>query len=244
MSDGAFLHGKTSLVTGGAKGIGRAISLRLAEGGARVAVCGRDRAALDAVAADIRSAGGEALPLCCDLAEEDQILRLFQDVDQAWGDLEILISNAGCFVSALVTETSTKEWDRVLNVNLRGAFLCAREAMKRMASRGGRIINISSVVGLKGYASQGAYTASKHGLLGLTKVMAAEGKENGIVVQAICPGGVDTGMIHDARPDIPTQDLMQPEEIADAVLFMLGQTGNAVTDLLTLRRRKSAAFST
>lgn len=229
------LTGKKALVTGGAKGIGLAITRALAAAGAEVIACGRDAAALQAAASEIGCATA-----VCDVTDEGQVLRLFAGV----GRLDILINNAGFGVFKSLLDTTAGEWDRVINTNLRGAFLCSREALRVMAGQGGgRIINIASVVGLKGYPRQGAYTASKHGLLGLTKVLAVEGQEHAVIAQAICPGGVDTEMVAASRPDLDRSVLMRPEEVAEAVLYCLGQTGNAITDLVSLRRRGSQPFA-
>ncbi len=232
---------KLALVTGAGRGIGEAVALALAGAGARVVLTSRTGSELEATAARIGQNGGEASAVCCDLADEQSILALYAAVDE-FGDLDILINNAGLGVFKPLTETTAAEWDRVQQVNLRGAFLCAREAMLRMQGRGGRIVNIASVVGLKGYANQAAYAASKHGLMGLTKVMALEGRAVGIVVQAVCPGAVATEMIRAARPDLDPAELIQPGEIAAHVLMLLRQRGNAITDCLSLRRAGGAPF--
>jgi NAD(P)-dependent dehydrogenase (short-subunit alcohol dehydrogenase family) len=241
MREDGFLAGRTALITGGGRGIGRAVALALAGAGARVLLTGRTEATLEEAVLAVETAGGEALAFPADVSDPEQVEALFAWSD-AEGGLEILVNNAGIGIFKPLVETSVEEWDAVLGVNLRGAFLCGREAMRRLAGRGGRIVNIGSVVSRKGYAGQGAYTASKHGLLGLTKVMALEGQEEGIIVQAVCPGGVDTGMAGDSRPDLDRDELMTPAEIARGVLYLLGQEGNAVTDLLPLRRRSSRPF--
>jgi NAD(P)-dependent dehydrogenase (short-subunit alcohol dehydrogenase family) len=238
-NDDGFLSGRVALVTGGSRGIGRSVAQLLAAAGANVCLTGRNDEALNDAVLGIEAGGGRAFSFPCDIADETQVLDLFARID-AEGPLEILVNNAGQGIFKSVAETTVEEWDGVMGVNLRGAFLCGREAMRRMAGRGGRIVNIGSVVSLKGYAEQGAYTASKHGLLGLAKVMAKEGHGDGIVVQTVCPGGVDTPMAAESRPDLDRSVLMDRREVAEAVLFLLSQQGNAVTDLLQLRRRASA----
>lgn len=232
------LRGKTALVTGGAKGIGLAVTRALVGAGAAVIACGRDAQALRLAENQTGCTG-----FACDVANEADVRSLFS----RWtgGGLDILVNNAGLGIFKPLLETTVEEWDRVLAVNLRGAFLCGREALRAMIAggRGGRIVNIASVVGLKGYPNQGAYTASKHGLLGLTKVLAVEGQEHNVIAQAICPGGVDTEMVAASRPDLDRSILMSPDEVADAVLFCLAQTGNAITDLIPLRRRNGAPFA-
>lgn len=235
MTSDRFLEGKRAVVTGGGKGIGLAISRRLSKRGAMVVMAGRNRDALMAAAEDINAAGGAVDYRVCDVAEEQDVLELFAAVESMDG-IDILINNAGMGRFGPVMETSVADWDAVMGTNLRGAFLCSREAMLRMRERGGRIISIGSVVSFKGYVNQGAYSASKHGLLGLTKVIGAEGQKYGIIAQAVCPGGVATDMAGTARPDLDRSGLMLPEDVADAVEFLLRQRGNAATDCIQLRR--------
>lgn len=238
MRDDGFLTGKTAVVTGGGRGIGKAIGRRLAALGAEVVLSGRTASQLDEAAREISAAGGRARRVVADVSREEDVLALFAQA----GPVDILINNAGIGIFKKLVDTTAEEWDRTLAVNLRGAFLCSREAMKSMAGRGGRIINISSVVGIKGYANQGAYSASKHGLMGLSKVAAVEGQEDGVIVQAIAPGGVDTELIGDARPEMDRSGMMTVEDLADAVEFLLRQRGNAVTDLVRMRRRSNAPW--
>lgn len=238
MANDVFLSGKSAVVTGGGSGIGRATALRLARYGAEVVVAGRTRSSLEETVGLVEREGGRARLSVTDVSDEEQVKGLFRMVPA----IDILINNAGLGVFAPLVDTTADEWDRVMAVNLRGAFLCSREAMRLMKGRGGRVINISSVVGIKGYARQAAYTASKHGLMGLSKVMAAEGQADDIITQVIAPGGVDTDMAGDARPDLDRSIMITVEDMADAVEFLLRQQGNAVTDLVQLRRRGNAAW--
>jgi 3-oxoacyl-[acyl-carrier protein] reductase len=242
MPDSEFLKGRRAVVTGGGRGIGRAIAHALARAGAEVIICSRNRNVLEETATEILASGGSAKAFACDISDESQVLDLFAFAE-AQGGADILINNAGIGIFKPLRETTADEWDAMMAVNLRGAFLCGREAMKQMARGGGRIINIGSVVSVKGYPEQGGYTASKHGLLGLSRVMALEGQEEGIITQIICPGGVDTPMVGESRPDLDRSVLMKPEEIAEAVLFCLQQEGSAITDFVPLRRRHSTPFS-
>lgn len=233
-----FLTGKTAVVTGGGRGIGRAVAERLAALGAKTLVAGRTEAALDRTVKDIRAAGGVASGVVADVGREEDVARLFASA----GDVDILINNAGVGRFGPLVDTTLDDWEAVMAVNLRGAFLCSREAMRSMRGRGGRIINIASVVGVKGYANQAAYSASKHGLMGLSKVMAEEGRKDDIITQVIAPGGVDTDMAGEARPDLDRSGMIRVGDIADAVEFLLRQTGNAITDLLPIRRRGNAPW--
>ncbi|MDR0362954.1 MAG: SDR family oxidoreductase [Planctomycetota bacterium] len=232
------MSGKRAIVTGGGRGIGKAVGMRLAMLGAETWLVGTKPDRLAEAAAGIEAAGGRARTAVADVSREEDVLRVFERA----GDVDVLVNNAGIGRFAPIVSTTVEEWDLIMGVNLRGVFLCSREAMKSMAGRGGRIINIGSVVSIKGYADQGAYTASKHGLLGLSKVMAVEGRKDGIVTQVISPGGVDTDLIGDARPDLDRSGMMRPGDIADAVEYLLGQTGNAITDMVRLRRKSSAPW--
>lgn len=225
-------------MTGGGRGIGRAVSGRLAALGAEVVMAGTNRSTLDRAAEEIRAAGGKARGVAADVSDEAAVSALFA----AAGAVDIVINNAGIGRFGPLVETTLADWEAVMGVNLRGAFLCSRAAMRAMRGRGGRIVNIASAVGIKGYVNQGAYTASKHGLMGLSKVMAEEGRGEGIITQVVAPGGVDTEMIGDARPDLDRSGMIGVEDIADAVEFLLRQTGNAVTDLLQVRRRGSVSW--
>lgn len=227
-----------AIVTGGSRGIGLVIARRLADKENQpVIICGRDAKHLQAV----QHAGIESV--VCDVSREEDVSRMFEMLDERGMIPAILVNNAAVGIFGTIENTPLEDWETVQSTNVRGSFLCTREAMKRMRrNTGGRIINIGSVVSMKGYPRQGAYTASKHALLGLTKVTAVEGAEHGIIAQIICPGGVDTDMVGDARPDIDRSNLISPEDIADAVMFCLQQQGNAVTDIVPIRRRTSQAF--
>lgn len=233
MREAKFLSGRIAVVTGGSRGIGRAIGIRLAALGADTVLAGTDRAKLCESGELVAAAGGKARLVVADVSREEDVRDLFS----AAGAVDILINNAGIGRFAPIVDTALDDWEAVMGVNLRGAFLCTREAMRSMAGRGGRIVNIASVVGVKGYRDQGAYTASKHGLMGLSKVAALEGQKDDIVIQVIAPGGVDTDLMSAARPDLDRRDMIRTEDVADAVEFLLRQTGTAITDMVQLRRR-------
>ena len=231
------LCGQVAAVTGASRGIGRAIVLALAAEGATVAALARTEEALRAVCQEIVAAGGQAEPFALDVSSEEQVKGAIAQLHRRYGRLDILVNCAGIGVFCPLLEVSMEDWDRVMAVNARGPFLMCREAIPLMAARGGGcIVNISSVVGLKGYVRQGAYVASKHALMGMTKVLAQEVQPLGIRVHALCPGGVDTDMIGDARPDLDRSQLIRPEEIASLVLWLVQQRGNAVIDELHVRR--------
>jgi 3-oxoacyl-[acyl-carrier protein] reductase len=237
------LLGQVAVVTGAGRGIGRSVSLSLAAAGAHLVLAARTRNQIEAVAREIGERGGEALAVAADVSQEKEVLRLFETVKERFGRLEILVNNAGTGIFGPLEGFSAEDFDRVLSTNLRGTFLCAREALKLMkARRRGTIINIASVVGFKGYPRQAAYTASKHGVMGLTKSLAAEAHEAGIRVSAVLPGGVDTDLAGQARPDLDRSQLLQPEDIARTVMFLLTLPDRAAIDEIYIRRRSSQPF--
>ncbi|MCX5670689.1 MAG: SDR family NAD(P)-dependent oxidoreductase [Planctomycetota bacterium] len=237
------LAGKVALVTGGGRGIGRAISKALAAAGAHVVVTARTQGQIGAVAKEIADAGGAAAAMAMDLADESSVRPVFAAVRERFGRLDVLVNNAGIGLYGLVKDVPLEDLDRMVGVNLRGTFLCCQEAMRIMApQKSGYIINISSVVGFKGYPKQAGYTATKHAVMGLTKSLAVEAQEHGIRTSAILPGGVDTAMVRDARPDLDPAILLQPEDVAQAVLYLLSLSDRAAVDEIYIRRRTSQPF--
>jgi len=237
------LEGKVALVTGGGRGIGRAIGKALGAAGARVVVTARTQAAIDGVAQEIVDAGGAAAAMAMDLADESSVRPVFAAVRERFGRLDVLVNNAGIGLYGPVKDVPLEDLDRMVGVNLRGTFLCCQEAMRIMApQKSGYIINISSVVGFKGYPKQAGYTATKHAVMGLTKSLAVEAQEHGIRTSAILPGGVDTAMVREARPDLDPAILLQPEDVAQAVLYLLSLSDRAAVDEIYIRRRTSQPF--
>jgi 3-oxoacyl-[acyl-carrier protein] reductase len=237
------LGGQTALVTGSGRGIGRAIAKALASKGAQVFLAARTASQLQSTAEEIRCGGGTAIPVSTDLAEERDIVALFDRIRKQAHGLDILINNAGVGIFGPIVDFSSADFDTLMRVNSKAAFLCCQQALRlMMPKKSGYIINISSVVGFKGYPDQAAYTASKHALLGLTKSLAVEAQEHGIRVSAILPGGVNTGLIADARPDLDLESLLQPEDIAHTVLFLLSLSDRAAIDQIYIRRRGSRPF--
>lgn len=231
------LRNQVALVTGAGRGIGRAIAIALARCGAHVVLAARTESELQSVANEI---GGNTAIFPADLTDESQVQRLFQKIDR----LDILINNAGVGLFGKVAEISTDDLDQTLAVNVRGPFLCCREALKRMIpAKSGYIINIASVVGFKGYINQAAYGASKHALMGLTKSLALECQPHNIRVSAVLPGGVDAGMSAASRPDLPRDVLISSEDVANSVLYLLSLAKtNAAVDQIYIRRKSSAPF--
>ena len=237
------LAGKVALVTGGGRGIGRATAVALGAVGAHVVVAARTQSEIDEVVREILDAGGAASACAADIADAESVRGLFATVRETCGRLDVLVNNAGIGLYGPVKDFPVEDLDRVVAVNLRGTFLCCQEAMKMMVPQGsGYIINISSVVGFKGYPNQAAYTATKHAVMGLTKTLAVEAGKDGIRVSAILPGGVDTGMVREARPDLDPSILLGPEDVAGAVLYLLSLSDRAAIDQIYIRRRTSQPF--
>ncbi len=238
------LEGKVAVVTGASRGIGRIIALALARHGAQISLAAKTGALLEAVRAEIEAMGGQASSFPTDVSREADVIALIRDTVERFGRLDILVNNAAIGVFGPLVDTSTEQWDRIMAINARGPFLMCREAIPYLKQqKQSFIINISSVVGVKGYPDQAAYSASKHALMGMTKALAKEVQKDGIRVHAISPGGVDTQLIRQARPDLDPSVLIQPEEIADIVLFLLTRGGNAVIDEIHVRRSVSTPWA-
>lgn len=232
-----LLKGKTALVTGASRGIGRSIALKLAEHGVNLALNSSSDDTLNPVIEEIRSSGIKVLPCTADLSDEKEPAHIIKKVVKHFGGIDILINNAGIAIPRLISETSTDEWNLHMAINARAPFLLCREAVPYLKkSEAATIINISSVVGTKGYVNQGAYTASKHALMGMTKVLAQEVHKDNIRVHVISPGGVATEMVARTRPDLDISELATPDEIADIVIFLIVNRGNAVIDEINVRR--------
>ncbi len=229
---------QAAMVTGSTRGIGRAIAERLAAEGAAVAICGRQREAADAVAEAIRAQGGQALGLALDVASTSSVERAVDQVLEAFGRLDILVNNAGITRDTLLLRMDEADWDQVLDVNLKGAYRCCRAALRPMLKqRSGRIVNVSSVVGLIGNPGQVNYAAAKAGLIGLTKSLAREVASRGITVNAVAPGFIETDMTAALTPTqreaiagrIPLGRLGRPEDVAGAVVFLVSEDGRYIT---------------
>jgi len=234
---GRSLAGKVAIVTGASRGIGRAIALALAEEAGTVVLAARDVQKLQQTAEQITEAGGKALVVPTELTEEASIRELVRTAARRFSRLDILVNNAGITHSANFEQTATEAWDRCMSVNARAPFILCREALPLLKrSPSAFIINIASVVGIKGYPLQSAYTASKHALRGMTICLAEELRGTNIRVHLLCPGGVDTEMVQQVRPGIKKEDLIRPEEIAELVLYLVTHRGNAVLDELRIRR--------
>jgi 3-oxoacyl-[acyl-carrier protein] reductase len=233
------VEGRVALVTGGGRGIGRAIAVRLAREGARVAISYRSNdAAAEETVELVRKAGVECETFKGDVASLEDVEALMKGVGEAFGAVEILVNNAGTTRDNILLRMKDAEFDEVLATNLKGTYLCTRAALRGMVrARWGRIVNISSVVGLLGNAGQANYAASKAGIIGFTKSVAREVAGRGITANAVAPGYVETeltGVLPENIKEqilgqVPMGRLGEPEEIAEVVMFLAGECAAYVT---------------
>jgi len=231
------LDNKAALVTGGGRGIGRAIAIALSEEGCNVAVASRTLSEVQRVAGEIEKFGVRAMAIQADISKPADVKRMVKKTLSNFGRIDAFINNAGVAIFKPMPELTLEDWDRTMSVNLRGAFLCIQEVAEVMIKqKSGSIITICSSASKKAYPNQAAYVASKHGLLGLTKTLNLELKPYGIRVHAICPGGVDTKLTADARPESDRSEWMQPEDIAHVALMLLTQREGATIDEVYMRR--------
>jgi len=237
-----MLNGKVAVVTGGGRGIGRAIVLALGKEGVKVLINyrGKKESALETLE-ELKKLGGEGEIYQADVSVEEEVEKMFNFVIEKWGKLDILVNNAGITKDNLLIRMKSEEWDQVINTNLRGVFLCTRSALKIMLKqRSGRIINISSVVGLKGNIGQANYASAKAGIIGFTKAVAREVASRGITVNAIAPGFIKTEMTDvlseemkkKVLDEIPLSRFGDPEDVANAVKFLVSDEASYITGIV------------
>lgn len=249
----SLLQDRVALVTGGSRGIGKDIARALAEQGAKVAICSRDGEAARKAADEISPGGGRVLAIPADVAEKTDARALVRDVVARWGQIHILVNNAGINARIPIDSDDDARWLQVLTVNVVGAYYVTREVLRYMPNHnGGRIINISSVLGRFGVPAYTAYCTAKHGIIGFTRALALEVVGRGITVNAICPGWVETDMAalgmrqtaeamgmskeefrKQALAAVPIQRMLEPKEIADLAVYLAsdasaGMTGQAI----------------
>ncbi len=233
-----LLKDRVAIVTGGSQGIGRAISLRLSAEGAKVTIADVNEEVGLKTAEEIKATGGEAIFVKVDVTNPEDTDRMVTETVEKLGSLHILVNNAGITRDKLILRMTDEDWDRVLDVNLKGAFNCIRSSVRVLAKgRYGRIVNIASIVGITGNPGQANYSASKGGLIALTKTVAKEFASRGITCNAVAPGFIDTAMTQampqKAREEligrIPLERLGTPEDVAEGVLFLASDMASYIT---------------
>ena len=232
------LTGQVALVTGAAQGIGRAIALLLARNGADIIVSDVNLEKAEETAKEIEETGQRAMAIKVDVAHSEEVERMVQTILERFGHIDILVNNAGIARDKLILRMTEEDWDAVLNVNLKGTFNCTKAVVRHMSKqRSGKIVSIASVVGEMGNVGQANYSASKAGVIGFTKTIAREFAQRGININAIAPGYIETPMT-DVLPEkakeglrqlIPMNRLGRPEDVAEAVLFLVSETSSYIT---------------
>lgn len=246
-----YLEGTHAIVTGASRGIGAAIATALGERGARITLMARTLGDLRSHAAAVSQLGGEVQIMECNVADESSVQRAFQRAEASMGAAGILVNNAGTAFSAQFGATSRAMWDQMIGVNLTGTFLCTSQALPAMVAAGtGRIVNVASTAGLRGYKTMTAYCAAKHGVVGFTRALALETAKQGITVNAVCPGYTDTDLTEGAvsnlvsalgkTPEearamlvriIPRGVMTTPNEVAAAVAWLCAPDSGAITGI-------------
>lgn len=233
-----MLQDKVAIITGASRGIGKNIALSMAKNGAKIVASARNQELLDSLVEEIKALGGEALAVAGDVSSSEDADRLIASAVETFGQVDILVNNAGITRDGLLLRMKDEDWDAVLDINLKGAFVCTRAAAKVMTKkRYGRIINISSVVGEMGNAGQANYCASKSGMIGLTKSNAKELAKRNVTVNAVTPGFIATDMTEgladkvkeELSAQIPLGCLGEAEDVAAAVLFLASEQSKYIT---------------
>ena len=232
------LKDRVSLVTGGGRGIGRSIALKLAAAGALVVVNDISLETAEAVAEEVKAIGGQPLAVAADVSSAGDVTRLIDTTIEKFGQLDILVNNAGIARDQLLLRMSEEDWDRVINIDLKSVFLCTKAALRPMLkARKGRIISMASIVGLVGNPGQSNYASAKAGIIGFTRAVAKEVASRNINVNAIAPGFIDTDMTkrlavkqrQELMAGIPLGRLGTPEDVADAVIFLASDSAAYIT---------------
>lgn len=233
-----MLSGKTAIVTGASRGIGAAIAQRLCKTGAKVVVCSRSIEAVSQIAEVLQNDGYNAHPIAADIAKKADVEALIDETIAKFSQIDILVNNAGITRDMLLMRLKDEDWDAVLQTNLTGTMYCTRAVLRPMIrQKSGRIINISSVIGLMGNAGQASYAAAKAGIIGLTKTTAKEVGTRGITVNAIAPGFITTDMTAQIPEEfqkkllqhIPLQNFGTPDDVADSVCFLASDAARYIT---------------
>jgi NAD(P)-dependent dehydrogenase (short-subunit alcohol dehydrogenase family) len=227
----------TALVTGATHGIGRATAFALGRAGYRVGVCARTAAKVESLVAELRAAGVEAAGRAADVADPDQVTSAVEHVSKALGEIGVLVNNAGVLIARPIEQLTLEDWDATMATNLRGLFLMTRAVLPPMRARGhGDIVNVASLAARNGFAGGSAYVASKHAVLGFGRALMLELRKEGIRVITVCPGSVDTGLLHE-QPMLKSDParILQPEDVAETILHSLRLPERALVSEVDLR---------
>jgi 3-oxoacyl-[acyl-carrier protein] reductase len=227
----------TALVTGATHGIGRATAFALGRSGYRVGVCARTAAKVESLVAELRAAGIEAAGRAADVADPVQVTSVVEHVSKALGEIGVLVNNAGVLIARPIEELTLEDWDATMATNLRGLFLMTRAVLPPMRARGhGDIVNVASLAARNGFAGGSAYVASKHAVLGFGRALMLELRKEGIRVITVCPGSVDTGLLHD-QPMLKSDParILQPEDVAETILHSLRLPERALVSEVDIR---------
>ena len=232
------LNNKIAVVTGASQGIGKIIAFELAKSGAHVACISRNKKAIESIVEEITINGGQASSFPCDISDSDTLSEIITEIIKENSRIDILVNNAGITKDSLLMRMSIEQWDDVINTNLKGAFHCTKAVVRyMMKNKFGRIINITSIVGLTGNAGQANYAASKAGLIGMTKSIAKEVASRGITANCIAPGWIETSMTDKLSGEVKNQFLSHipvgrigsPDDIANAVIFLASDEAGYIT---------------
>jgi 3-oxoacyl-[acyl-carrier protein] reductase len=232
------LKGHVAIITGGSSGIGFAIARAFLQEGMRVTISGRDQQRLDHAVSQLKSGPATdetVLAVRSDVSKSNQVQQMVSQTMDRFGRVDVLVNNAGIGRMGPLDELKEKDWDEILNINLKGVFLCIQAVLPEMKRRRrGYIVNISSIAGKEGFAGGGAYCASKFGVMALTQTLLEEAKLHNIRATAICPGYVDTPMV--AAAPVPGSDMIRPEDIARTILYLLSLSEKAVVREIVMTR--------
>ena len=221
-------------VTGGSRGIGKATAIEFAKMGSKVVISSRSQQNLDKVASEIIMNGGKALALACDVSDAKSVRKTVTKIEHHWGPVELLINNAGIAKFTSILETSEQDWDDMMAINAKSAFLCSQAVLPCMLkNQSGYIINMVSVAGNTAFTNCGGYCASKHAMLGFTNVLRKEVRESGIKVTAILPGATETAIWGNA--DVPNEKMMRPHDIAKIIVGVCTDSQRALQEEIILR---------
>ena len=224
------LKDRIAIITGAGRGIGRATALAFAREGGDIVLAARTESEIKSVASEIEKLGRRALPIKTDVQKKNEVENLVSDTINKFGKVDILVNNAGVAIHNPIHKIREEDWDLTMAVNLKGVFLCTQAVFSLMCEqRYGHIVNVSSVSGKYGHVNGGAYCASKFAVIGLTETTNNEGRPHGVKASVVCPGPVDTKMRRDNHPDDIVENLTQPEDVADLILFHVTQSPQAHT---------------